>query len=127
MSYEAPVLNPDLDVQIDEHNLSKEYRTLASVIYRYSVARLEAQEEVEGIKDVYKKQKALALLQINENSPKATAKIQEAKLEIIDDLKMFEKQVRKAEMELKYIESTIEALKIKEKMIMQLGADSRRS
>ena len=119
-------LNPEKDIVIDIHDLSKEFRTIGPKIYRYTKAKCEAQEELDLLEYDLDIVKAHIIMDLSKE--KRTYKESEKKAIITANSEVIDlvEQIARAKKDVDTLKGYIEGLKANKDMLIQLGADQRK-
>jgi len=120
-------LNPDVDLSIDIHNLTTEFKQLSLTLFRYyqNKAKVEAQRDIA--KASLKEARAVSYKRIKSDpSVKHTEKSLEA--EIDTDPVVLEAQMKliRAEHDATTWSGAVDSVKAKKDMLIQLGSDRRK-
>jgi hypothetical protein len=120
-------LNPEIDLEIDVANLTKEFKDFPVVMYRYSLyrAKIETQRDIAKAKlkeiraVVRKKVKMDSSIKHTENSIEA---------EIDTDPSVMEAQMKfiRAEHDASTWAGAVESMRAKKDVLIQLGSDRRK-
>lgn len=119
-------LNFEKDNTIDVANLSKEFRNLPPLIYRYSEIKAEAEENASLKKAEYKELQAKKYLEIRSKEGKITEATVSAMIENDEEVKKALRDYLSATRDLDTLQGYLESLRAKKDMLIQLGADARK-
>lgn len=120
-------LNPDVDLSIDIHNLTSEFRGLPSTLYRYSKRRAGVDAARDLAKAVLKEVKAVAYKRIKSNvGAKHTEKSLEAEVDTDPEVMEATRKFIRAEHDSSTWGGAVDSMKAKKDCLIQLGADSRK-
>lgn len=118
-------LNLDEDIEIDVSDLQREFRRLPVLAYRYSELKAEADEVYSLEKAKLEELRSQLYCELKANGDKLTVDHLKA---TIDTDKAVKEQLRvmlSAKRDLDTIKGYLDGIKIKESMLIQLGAASR--
>jgi hypothetical protein len=120
-------LNPEVDLAVDIHNLTKELRDLSLTLFRYyqHKAKVESQRDISKAK--YEEIQAITYKRIkSDTSVKYTEKAVEAEITIDPAVTEALMKFIRAEHDAKTWVGAVESMKAKKDMLIQLSADSRK-
>ncbi len=120
-------LNPDLDLDVDLHNLTTELKRLSLLLYRYykHKAKLEAARDLA--KAVLKETRAEVYKEIkSDTTTKYTENGIEAKQDTDPRVMEAQRKLIRAEHDAETWVGAVDSMKAKKDMLIQLSADSRK-
>lgn len=119
-------LDPELDVEIDPGNLSKEFRFFSPLYYRYTMELAYVEQKVSDAKAALKDFRSKAYIRLKTDGQKRSEGFIEALVEQDELVKAQLKELSSLEYELRTFEGYVQALKFKKDFLIQLGADARK-
>lgn len=122
----AQDLDPELDVEIDTDELSKEFRLFAPIYWRYTMEQSYAQEKVADAKIGLKELRAKVYVGFKQDGVKRSEDFIDALVDLDPLVAAQAKQLALYEYELRNFEGYVQALKYKKDFLIQLGADARK-
>lgn len=120
-------LNPELDLDVNIHDLTQEFKQLSLKLYRYSCQRAKMDSIRDIAKAKHKEARAIAFKRAkSDTSVKHTEKSIEAELDLDSDVKKALIELIKAEHDASSWSGAVESMKAKKDMLIQLGSDRRK-
>jgi hypothetical protein len=120
-------INPEIDLEVDLHNLTQEFKKFSLLLYRYYEYKAKVESQRDLAKSKVKEVRANSYKRIkSDQSVKHTEKSLEA--EIDTDPLVLDAQMRliKAEHDATTWGGAVDSMKAKMNCLMQLGADRRK-
>lgn len=118
-------LDLDADIEIDVSDLKREFRRLPSLVYQYAELKADADEAYGLEKAKLDEMKSECFCELKESGEKITVDHLKAKVETNPGVKKQLKIMLKAKRDADTIKGYLDGIKIKESMLIQLGAASR--
>lgn len=119
-------LNPEVDLSIDIHNLTTEFRQLPGLLFRYYQYKAKIEAIRDNAKARLKEARAVVYKEIKISGTKHTEKSMEAEIDMNPDVLKAQMSFIKAEHDATTWGGAVDSMKAKKDMIIQLGADSRK-
>lgn len=120
-------LNPDVDLSIDVANLSSEFRTFSTTLYRYCQYRAKVDTQLDVAKAKLREIRALAYKRIkSDTSIKHTEKSMEAELDTDPTVIEAQMKVIRAEHDSSTWAGAVDSMRAKKDCLIQLGSDRRK-
>lgn len=120
-------LNPEVDLSVNVANLDVEFRTFPSTLYRYSCVKADAAKQRDIAKATLKEVKAATYKRIKSDvSVKHTEKSMEAEIDTDQIVMDLQRKLIDAEHTLATLEGSVESMRAKKDMLIQLGSDRRK-
>lgn len=118
-------LNLEEDIDINVSDLTREFKRLPSLIYRYSEMKAEADEEYGVAKAELAELKSIIYCQFKKSEEKYTVNHLDAMVESHEDVIAQKRIMLKAKRDADTIKGYLDGITSKESMLIQLGASSR--
>lgn len=118
-------LDLDTDIEIDVSDLQKEFRRLPALAYRYSEMKAEADEAYGLAKAELEELRSILYCQLKASGEKYTVDHLKAEIDTNEDVTEQVRVVLTAKRDLDTIKGYLDGIKMKESMLIQLGAASR--
>ena len=120
-------LNPEIDLSIDIHNLTAEFRNLPGLLFRYYQYKAKIEAIRDNAKARLKETRAVVYKTIkSEGSVKHSEKSMEAEIDSHPDVIKAQMSLIRAEHDATTWAGAVDSMKAKKDMTIQLGADSRK-
>lgn len=119
------VLNPELDLTVDAHEVSAEFARLPLLIYRYSLQYVEAKKLADMAEAYIKEAQGQEYLNIKAGTEKVTEAHLTALIAVSKSVKAAKAAHAQAEADADTIKSILEALRAKKDALVSIGAAQR--
>ena len=120
-------LNPEIDLDVDVNNLTREFKELSLKLYRYyqHKAKIEGQRDIA--KAVLKETRAQAYKRIKGDvATKHTEKSLESEIDLDPAVMDAQRKLIRAEHDAETWRGAVDSMKAKKDMLIQLGSDRRK-
>ncbi len=122
----AKELNFEKDNEIDIDNLTKEFRSLPSILYGYREIEAKASEDFDLRKAEFKELRSAKYLEFRSREGKITESTLEAMLDTDPQIKEALRTMLSTKRDLETIRGYSESICFKKDMLIQIGADARK-
>ena len=120
-------LDPNVDLDINIHELEEEFRTLPRLLFQYSKEYSEAEKEASIKKQQIQEVKSVIIQEIlAQEEKKPTDKVMESKVHLHPTFKRAVQEHSIAESEARTLKGACQGLAAKKDMLIQLGANARK-
>lgn len=119
-------LNPEVDLSLDIHNLTAEFRNLPGLLFRYYQYKAKIEAARDNAKAKLKETRAVVYKSIRSGVTKHSEKSMEAEIDSHPDVLSAQMKLIKAEHDATTWAGAVDSMKAKKDCLIQLGSDRRK-
>jgi hypothetical protein len=120
-------LNPEIDLEVDIHNLTEEFRKLSLTLYRYTTKRAGVSAQRDLAKAKLKETRAMVYKRTKSDiTKKHTENSLEAEIDTDPEVMDAHRKFIRAEHDASTWDGAVDSMKAKKDVLIQLGSDRRK-